>query len=391
MKRALSIVILISLCTPVYIALAQLPELPCYYRPTSLDKPWVNAEIPCIEEVVNLPEAGELAFTSLAVSPENDLFAARPLSGQIMRLSDTDGDGLPETVNIYAGNLDRPNSLSYYDGALYAAGRNSLYRITGTAIETLVDAFLSEPLAWSGGVAVGVVGLDDDPRIYVALGSPCDNCNYDTREYGVILSYALDGSDRQRVASGLRQPSDLAIHNRELWVIDSAPPGLVDEPFADELNRVTGGADFGFPTCVGQDHPLIENGCEGKTPPVVAFPTGSQPLGIDFYNLDIIASFQDNILVTMGGTSNQLDLVGYQLAAVRGVDTEQPETRTLIPASGSADPAFAALSPNILNWRGVGFYPARPFDVVINDFGWVYLSLGGGRILALRPQSEVVY
>lgn len=391
MKRALGILILCLSFASVSSIQAQIPELPCYYRPTTLTKPWIGYEIPCIEEVVNLPEAGELAFTSLAVSPDNRLFAARPLSGQIMLLTDSDDDGLPETVEVYAEGLDRPNSLAYYDDALYAAGRNHVYRITGSQIEILADSLSSEAGEWTGGIAVGILNENPEPRIYVAIGAPCDTCHYDSMERGVILSYALDGSDRQIVATGLRQPSDLAIHNGELWAVDSAPHGASNAPLADELNRVIAGADFGFPNCVGMDTTLIESGCEGKTPPVIAFPTGSQPLGLAFYDSEAIENLTDNLLLAMGGTFNQLDLVGYQLAAVSDIETESPTVRTLVPVAASVDPALASLTPNTLNWRGVGFYPARPFDVVVNDWGWVYISLGGGRILALRPQSEIVY
>lgn len=391
MKRALGIVILCFSIWPLFATQAQTPELPCYYRPTSLDKPWIGQDIPCIEEVINLPEAGELAFTSLAVSPDNRLFAARPRSGQVMLLTDGDDDGLPETVETYAEGLDRPNSLAFYEGSLYVAGRNHLYRISESQVETLVDSLPGNAGDWVGGIAVGIVGDSAEPRIYVAIGAPCDDCVYDSSERAVILSYALDGSDRQLVATGLRQPSDLAIHNGELWVVDSAPQGLTGDAMADELNRVTAGADFGFPTCVGMGTALVENGCDGKVSPAVVFSTGSQPLGLVFYDSDVLESMTGDVLLAMGGTFNQLDLGGYQLAAVSGIETGSPSVRTLIPDSSSNDPAIASLTPSTLNWRGVGFYPARPYDVVVNDWGWVYISLGGGRILSLRPQSENVY
>ena len=38
-----------------------------------------------------------------------------------------------------------------------------------------------------------------------------------------------------------------------------------------------------------------------------------------------------------------------------------------------------------MNYRGSGFFPQRPLDVAVTEQGWVYISVGGGRILALRP------
>jgi hypothetical protein len=33
---------------------------------------------------------------------------------------------------------------------------------------------------------------------------------------------------------------------------------------------------------------------------------------------------------------------------------------------------------------GFGFSPHRPIDVTVDARGWIYISTGGGRILALR-------
>ena len=38
-----------------------------------------------------------------------------------------------------------------------------------------------------------------------------------------------------------------------------------------------------------------------------------------------------------------------------------------------------------MSYRGSGFFPQRPLDVAVTEQGWVYISIGGGRILVLRP------
>ena len=89
----------------------------------------------------------------------------------------------------------------------------------------------------------------------MATGAPCDFCVPDDPARGAVLSYALDGSDRQIVATGLRQPADLAFQGADLWVTDSARAGLFDTPDLDELDRVGRHAvrpNFGFPYCVGR-------------------------------------------------------------------------------------------------------------------------------------------
>jgi len=39
-----------------------------------------------------------------------------------------------------------------------------------------------------------------------------------------------------------------------------------------------------------------------------------------------------------------------------------------------------------MNYRGSGFFPQRPLDVAVSERGWVYISISGGRIIAMRPK-----
>jgi glucose/arabinose dehydrogenase len=178
---------------------------PCGERPTYLSNPWVDGTRFCLESIIHDESAGELGFTSLAAAPDGTLYAARPLQGQILAITDSDDDGLPDSSRIVAENLTLPNGLAYHDGALYISGGVHIYKLIDEKIETLVDDLPSGGGFWTGGIAIG-----DDERLYVATGAPCDACQPDDPMRGAILSYALDGSDRQIVAEGLRQPVGLA-------------------------------------------------------------------------------------------------------------------------------------------------------------------------------------
>src|SRR5690606_5061741 len=136
---------------------------------------------------------GEFAFTALAAAPDGTLYAARPFQGQVIALTDTDGDFLPETPHVAAEGLILPNALAYADGALYITGGPNLYVLRDGELTTLVDDLPTGEF-WTGGIAV----LDD--RVYVGIGAPCDFCESVNPEQGAVLSFALDGSDRQLVA-----------------------------------------------------------------------------------------------------------------------------------------------------------------------------------------------
>lgn len=357
----------------------QQPDVACYWRPSSLDKPWVGPDIPCLEEVTPAGTEGELTFTALAAAPDGTLYAARPLAGEVWALTDTDGDGLPETPALAVSGLTRPNGLAWFDDALYIAAGSEIAMLRAGELRLLVADLPAGAGLWTGGIAVGSRG-EGEARIYVGTGAACDTCETDETGRGAVWSFALDGSDGKIEATGLRQPAALAFLDGELWVVDSAPASAFDQPWLDEINRLTPGADFGFPRCLG----TAIGDCAGVTPPVFALPTGSTPLALAAYTSDILPAFTGSFLVALSGSTGQVELRGYTFAQA------SPATgalTVLIPQT-TDQPGFTTTDE--LNYRTVGFYPARPYGVAVSGLGWVYLSLSNGRILAIRPQSEIV-
>jgi glucose/arabinose dehydrogenase len=378
--RYLNFVVVLTIVIAGLPALATAPHpqtLPCGQRPTYLSQPWITLGLACLEEVVNDPAAGQLAFTALATAPDGTLYAARPLAGEVLAFKDTNGDGLPDTPDVIARGLTLPNGLDYHDGALYVAGGAHVYRLRdGGTLETLVRDLPAGGGFWTGGIAVS-------DRIYVATGAPCDFCAPDDPARGAVLSYALDGSDRQIVVTGLRQPADLAFQGDDLYVVDSARSGLFDTPDLDELDRVVSGANFGFPYCVGArstpDMPGFD--CANAAAPIIALPTASNPIGMAAYRGDAIPSLQGKLLIALRGSYNDLSLRGYWIAIA------DPATGAVTSLMPTRPQMIAANDFTIeqMNYRGSGFFPQRPLDVAVTEQGWVYVSIGGGRIIALRP------
>jgi len=76
----------------------------------------------------------------------------------------------------------------------------------------------------------------------VSLGASCDTCDSGDVRSGRLVSYALDGSDAQTVATGLRDGADFAWHPQtgELWSADGGRvvPGVGLDGPPDELDRV---------------------------------------------------------------------------------------------------------------------------------------------------------
>jgi glucose/arabinose dehydrogenase len=281
--------------------------------------------------------------------------------------------------------LTLPNGLAYYKGALYISGGAHLYRLSGDRLDVLVDDLPAAGGFWTGGLVIG-----PDERIYVGIGARCDYCEPDDTQRGAIWSFALDGSDQQVVATGLRQPSDLVFRDGVLWTLDTARDALNDSNL-DELDRVVPGANFGWPYCIGADnHRDTLQGsldCGSATPPAFTFPTHSNPLGMTVYESDKFPHIKGDLLVTLGGVSNQVYLEGFTLVTVQfDPATGAPSGYHVIIPEQRKNPNMRSLQD--IHYQGSGFWPHHPLDVAVSPEGWIYVSEGGGRILALRPLAN---
>jgi glucose/arabinose dehydrogenase len=155
----------------------------------------------------------------------------------------------------------------------------------------------------------------------------------------------------------------------------------------DELNRVTTDAHFGWPFCIGAanqpDELKGDFDCTQAIAPALTFPTHSTPLSLAAYNHTTFPSLTDTMLVVLGGSHNQFALAGYALAAVHFDPNGTPtEYEIIVPGIDGSNPTIT--SPQIANYRGLGFWPHRPLGVAVSPQGWVYFS-AGDRIYALRP------
>lgn len=385
MQRSFAIILTIFVCISTTTP-AETDLLRCDQRPHFIDPPWVSAQYYCAEEVIHDESGGEPGFTSLAAAPDGTLYAARPLFGQVVALTDSDRDGLPEKPRIIAKELTLPNGLAFFEGALYIAGGSHVYRLIDDQLDILVADLPTGTGFWTGGIAIGI-----DKRIYVSIGAACDFCISDNPERGTILSFALDGTDRRREGIGLRQPNDLTFRDGELWTVDAARDGLGSVANLDELNRVRFGAHFGWPFCVGLDrHPdtfSAEFDCETTAAPALAFETHSNPMGITAYTGEAFPHLKGSLLVTLGGSYNEAVLKGYTLVTIGFDSSGNPlEAHIILPEIPDNGPQWTGITLQKIHYQASGFWPHRPYDVTVSREGWIYVSVGGGRIWALRPR-----
>lgn len=356
--------------------------LPCGDRPTQIDPPWVSATDWCLEKIIQDESGGELSFTALAAAPDGTLYAARPLAGEIYALTDGNGDGLPETATRLLEGLTLPNALAYANDSLYISGGPHVYVYRDERLTVLVNDLPTGTGFWTGGIAIG-----PDGRLYVGIGAECDACIPGDPARGTILSFAADGSDRQVIAEGLRQPAGLAFRDGVLWAGDTVRNGLDDIADLDELNRIETGTHYGWPYCIGGDNlPDLQSDfdCARAAKPALTLPTQSTPVALTTYSSSTLPAATDSLLVVLSGNYNRSVLTGYTLVMIHFNESGQPlPPRTILPEAPTPERIIPIQK---IHYQASGFWPHRPLGVTVSREGWIFVSAGGGRIYALRPR-----
>lgn len=241
---------------------------------------------------------------------------------------DADGDNFAETRYYVDESLHVPNGVAFYKGDLYVAEANRILRYDD--IESRLDN-PPEPVVVYDGLPDDpshnwryiIFGADD--RLYITVGAPCNICEYDVEQFGLILSMTPDGEDVRIEATGVRNSVGLDWNplTGELWFTDNGRDWITDDLPPDELNHIAeSGADYGFPYCHGGfledlDFPK-ENACDGTTPPDYGFQAHVAPLGIHFYTGTMFPeAYQNQLFVALHGSRNRTDAVGYQVSLIR--------------------------------------------------------------------------
>ncbi|NJN16339.1 MAG: sorbosone dehydrogenase family protein [Oscillochloris sp.] len=321
----------------------------------------------------------------MAIDPnDGSLVYASDGASEVVRLRDTNGDGVYETRRRIAAGLEYVHSVAFGpDGALYAAAEDRVVRLRNFGSDDAaqqVDTIL-------GGLPTGATDLYNhrtrtimfgpDNKIYLSVGSSCDVCEETNALRAAVLRFNPDGSELEVFAAGLRNSVGIAFRSfsAELWGMDmgrnNLGPGLPPE----ELNRIVQGKNYGWPYCYGDRQPNPEFAdparCANTEGPAYTFPAHWAPLGMVFYDgLNFPPAYQGDALVAFHGSAgDQLGTrVGYNVVRVRFRDGQPVAHEDLLRGFIIGNDAWA-----------------RPAGLAIDRDGSVLMSDDfGGRILRIR-------
>jgi len=272
------------------------------------------------------------------VAPNGDVFVVESGDGQVRVFRGLTADGKPERTEVFAANLNKPYGLAFYPPGpdpkwIYVGDTDSVLRFpyrNGDLKATGAAAHLVDLPHGSGHWTRDVVFSADGGTLFVAVGSESNvddpDVTAEEKNRADILAFDPDGSRMRVYASGIRNPSGLAVDPRtgRLWATVNERDGLGDNLVPDYITSVREGGFYGWPWWFmgpHQDprylgkHPELRE--RVVTPDVLLQPHNAS-LQIAFYQgQQFPAEYHGDIFASEHGSWNKSVRTGYELIRVR--------------------------------------------------------------------------
>ena len=340
--------------TPIVIRLADLPEP--YASESASRGP--NVIAPPASPVLNVPPGFAVQLWAdgldaprwLATTPDGAVLVVASRENRILRLADANGDGVAEARAVLADRrdgLDLPMGVAFGDAD--TSGAADLF--VGNTSEVRRYRYRPEqPINGPGERVTDLPGrgynqhwtrnvVRHGDSLYVTVGSQ-SNVDPEPLPRASVFRMALDGSGRETVSFGLRNPVGLAFHpaTGAPYTTVNERDRLGDDLVPDYLTRI-GFEDtprgpkprfFGWPYAYLAPDRLDPRRTDRRgtseqpalaartTTPDVLFQAHSAALGLDFVPLDAgwPARYRGGAVVAMRGSWNRSAGTGYKLVFV---------------------------------------------------------------------------
>ncbi len=333
--------------TPVRIGVA---DLPAPYASESARKGPDVVEVPAAP-VLRVPAGFSVQVYAdgldsprwLALDPTGAVLLVESRENRIKRLHDDDQDGAAdrtETLATAANGLDLPMGVAFADGALFVGNTSDVRRYAYPATGAVAgEGTLVTDLPGRGynqHWTRNVVASPDGDSLYVTVGSE-SNVDVEEMPRASVFRMAPDGSGRETVSFGLRNPVGLAFQPSTgvPYVTVNERDGLGDDLVPDYLTAI--GADregrprfYGWPFAYlapsNVDPRRTTSDGASERPDLVArtetpdvlFQAHSAALGLQFYDGAGSASpfpqrYRGGAFVAMRGSWNRSRGTGYKV------------------------------------------------------------------------------
>jgi glucose/arabinose dehydrogenase len=285
------------------------------------------------------PFAEGVGQARMLVARGDSVYVTRPDPGDVLRLTDTDGDGSADEQATVAADLPLVHGIVFRGDQVYLATDTQVLLAdvdAGGAFGT--PAVIIDDLPDGGQHPRRTLGISPDDALFISIGSSCDACEESNDEHATMLRAALDGTTRSTFASGLRNTIGFAWHptTGQLWGMDHGSDWRGDDIPPEELNAIAEGGDYGWPYCYGarQIDPVIQDPPQGSKEqycattrrPALSTQAHKAPIGFTFYTgSSFPAEYQGDAFIAMHGSWNRLPPTGYEVVRLVFDDDAVPQ------------------------------------------------------------------
>ena len=305
---------------------------------------------------------------------KNDtVFVSVPREGKVYALEDNDRDGIAETKKIFLGGLSSPHGIAIDDNFFYIAEEARVIRVKdtnddGIAENETLENILSLPSP--GGHYTRTIRIVND-KLFVSVGSSCNVCHETDSARAAIQRCDLDGKNCSVYAKGLRNAVGMTEYKGKIYATDNGRDWLGDNLPPDELNILTDGSNYGWPTCFGKNvhdtdfdkNTYIRNPCMEPFERESFVDLGSHvaPLGLTAYTGTAFPTeYKDKLFIALHGSWNATAPVGYKIVTV--------------------DPNTKEMKDFATGFLGNGVVNGRPVDIINFHEGLLVSDDNQGRI-----------
>lgn len=287
---------------------------------------WTPLPLPTVGTGGRVPIMGEAGFTievfansaespidkptSMTWGPDGGFYVTQ-MDGTVLRIA-PDGDR-----TVVADGFSVPLGIAFEPGTsrLYVSHRGGITRLqdtNGDYAADLREAFLTGlPCCFADLHQTNGMQFGPDGWLYIAQGAMSDHGEQPGQEWhaGILRVDPNRGSESlEYVATGIRNPYDLAVSTRVMPGQIFATDNGADYGPPEELNHIIPGENYGWPFCVtlanGElaTHPEWDDParCEGTRPAIATFVPHASANGITMYEADQFPpAYRGNLFVAL--------------------------------------------------------------------------------------------
>lgn len=308
------------------------------------------------------------------VGPDGHLYVADRGNGRIVRLPDEDGDGVADSIEVFAADVPSVHSIVYHEGAWYAGITAGVLRLVDTDGDGRVDetTTLIDNYTPAGNHSTRTLAFLPDGRLLLSAGSTCNVCEEEDPRRAAITVYDSPVGQNQLTgeqlfATGLRNAVGVMVNPNtgEVWATNNGRDLMGDDIPPETIYIVEEGGEYGFPACHNGDILDPEFGepgsCEGVIEPVAEMQAHMAPLGLTFYTGDSFPEeYHGDLFIALHGSWNRSTPVGYKVMRMPLQDG-QPTRRP------PEDFAIGWLNED-------NSADGRPVDVIVGSDGALYVT-----------------